>query len=111
MKNRPHLIDVKIRRPNFLYAAQSRQTSWPNFGNCLAAIKEDRQMSEPNTTARALAECAFKQQVAGRWASAERLLAEARSLDAAEVAAVLREHSGTAHAETRARASAERVSA
>lgn len=49
-------------------------------------------MSELDTTARALAECAVKQQAAGRLGSAERLLMEARSLNADEVAAVLREH-------------------
>ncbi len=71
-------------------------------------------MSELNTTARALAECAFKQHVAGRWASAERLLVEARSLDPDEVAAVLREHGGAGQMDFRnlpMRAPAERVSA
>ena len=51
-------------------------------------------MSELDTTARALAECALKQQAAGRLASAERLLQEARSLDPDEVASFLREHGG-----------------
>ena len=53
-------------------------------------------MAESNMIARALAECAFKQHVAGRSASFERLLAEAEAVNAAEAGKVLREH-GIAH--------------
>jgi hypothetical protein len=55
-------------------------------------------MSELDTTARALAECALKQQAAGHLANAARLLGEARSLSPDELAAVLREHDATSEA-------------